>query len=80
MHELSITQELLRIITDRAREAGISKIHRITLKIGSYAGIVTDALLFSFEVLSRGSMTEGAEVVVEQGESDELQVVSFEGD
>ncbi len=80
MHELSITQELLRIIDEKAREAGVAQVHRVHLRIGRYAGVVEDALLFSFEVLSHDSITGGAEVRIEQTGGDELQVISFEGE
>ncbi len=62
MHELSIAEELLEIIETRAQGAGIGRVERITLKIGEYSGIMPEALEFAFEVLSRGKITEGAEI------------------
>ncbi|MBN2323848.1 MAG: hydrogenase maturation nickel metallochaperone HypA [Spirochaetes bacterium] len=62
MHELSIAEELLEIIETRARDAGIHRVERITLKIGEYSGIMPEALEFAFLVLSRGRCTEGAEI------------------
>lgn len=80
MHELSITEELLHIINEKALEAGISKVYEINLKIGEFSGIFSDALLFAFEVLSKDTITEGAIVKIEKSNGDELQVLSFEGD
>lgn len=66
MHELSIAEELLRIIDAEARKAEIRKVYRIDLRIGEFSGVVPDSLEFAFEVLSRGRVTEGARIVIEQ--------------
>lgn len=80
MHELSITEELLRIICRRAAEENITRITRVTLRIGRYSGVMEEALTFAFEVLSEGTMTEGAEIRIEESQGDELQVLHFEGE
>ena len=80
MHELSIAEELLNIITEKARQVGIQKISRIDLRIGEFSGVLPDALVFAFEMLSRDTMSQGARVKIEESECSELQVLSFEGD
>jgi hydrogenase nickel incorporation protein HypA/HybF len=65
MHELSIAEELLEIIETRAQGAGIGRVERITLRIGEYSGIMPEALEFAFSVLSRGRITEGAEIEIQ---------------
>jgi hydrogenase nickel incorporation protein HypA/HybF len=80
MHELSIAEELQKIIIEKASEAGIHTIERISLRIGEYSGILPDALIFAFEMISRDTITEHARIDIEQSEGSELQVLSFEGD
>jgi hydrogenase nickel incorporation protein HypA/HybF len=80
MHELSIAEELLNIITEKARQVGIRKISRIDLRIGEFSGVLPDALVFAFEMLSRDTMSQGARIEIEESEGSELQVLSFEGD
>lgn len=80
MHELSIAEELLQIITKKASQVGIGKIEQINLKIGEFSGILPDALIFAFEMLSKDTMTEGARIEIERSGGNELQVLSFEGD
>jgi hydrogenase nickel incorporation protein HypA/HybF len=80
MHELSIAESLLQIIKDRASEEGISRIHKINLKIGEYSGIFTDALIFAFEMIAKDTISEGALINIEKSPGDELQIMSFEGD
>lgn len=65
MHELSIAEELLEIITTRASQEGIRKVEKINLRIGEFSGIMPDSLEFAFEMLSKGTLTEGASVEIE---------------
>ena len=65
MHELSIAQELLEIITRRASQEGMGKVEKVNLRIGEFSGVMPDALEFAFEMLSKGTLTEGASVEVE---------------
>jgi hydrogenase nickel incorporation protein HypA/HybF len=80
MHELSIAEELLQIITKKALQVGIGKIERINLKIGQFSGVLPDALIFAFEMLTKDTVAQDAVVEIEQSEGSELQVLSFEGD
>ncbi|MCK4923484.1 MAG: hydrogenase maturation nickel metallochaperone HypA [Spirochaetes bacterium] len=80
MHELSIAEELLQIITNKALQVGIHKIEQINLKIGEFSGVLPDALVFAFEMLSKDTMTEGVRIEIERSGGNELQVLSFEGD
>lgn len=66
MHELSIAEELLEIIADNAEKAGVRKVTEVNLRIGDFSGILPEALEFAFQVLSRGKITEGAVLRIEQ--------------
>ena len=66
MHELSIAEELLKIIFENAIKAGIDKVSKVNLRIGAYSGIFPDSLEFAFEVLSQDKMTEGAQLIIER--------------
>ena len=43
----------------------MSKIKKIRLKIGEFASIVPDSLTFCFELVSRGTVAEGALLEIE---------------
>ncbi|ACZ62324.1 hydrogenase maturation nickel metallochaperone HypA [Dehalococcoides sp. THU3] len=60
MHELSITEELLKTIVAKAEEAKARKISRINLVIGEYAGVVEDSVKMCFDILSQDTMAKGA--------------------
>jgi hydrogenase nickel incorporation protein HypA/HybF len=66
MHELSIAEELLGIIVDKAEKAGVRKVVEVNLRIGDYSGILPEALEFAFQVLSHGKITDGAHLNIER--------------
>jgi hydrogenase nickel incorporation protein HypA/HybF len=57
-------QDALDIAEAQAREQGASRIHQLTLRVGALSGVVPDALEFAFEAVTRGSMAEGAALVL----------------
>jgi hydrogenase nickel incorporation protein HypA/HybF len=86
MHEVGIAQEVLSIVLEQAENQKVSRIHRITLRVGDQSGVVPEALEFAFEVVTRGTMAEEAELVLELSSADpaegrsgrELDVVAIE--
>lgn len=66
MHELSIAENIVRIV---ATEAQVSKAQRVTvvsLKVGDLSGVVKDALMFSFDIATQGTLLEGARLEIEE--------------
>ncbi len=66
MHELGLLQETLDVALEHAARHGARRVHRITLKVGDLSGVVTEALQFAFEVVTQGTIAEGARLVVER--------------
>jgi hydrogenase nickel incorporation protein HypA/HybF len=64
MHELSLTQSLVDIAEEHARRAGGAVIHSITLEVGELSGAVPEALEFAFDVCSKGTLAEGAALIL----------------
>jgi hydrogenase nickel incorporation protein HypA/HybF len=65
MHELSIAEELLSIIRDSAAKAGIRKVAVVNLRIGELSSILPDSLEFAFQILSQGTITDGARLSID---------------
>ena len=65
MHEFSITESLLNLALEKAREAEAGKITRINLIVGDMSGVVGDCVRFYFDALSRDTIADGAELVFE---------------
>ncbi len=66
MHEASIAASLLEIVSGQCRKGGFSRIESIHLKIGRASGIMTDALIFAFDVMKEESPAKGAVLEIEE--------------
>lgn len=60
MHEAGIASAALEIALDAAEREGAGRITRICLQVGRLSGVVPEALSFAFEVISHGTIAEGA--------------------
>jgi len=56
MHELSITQSMLDLVLEQAKNAGAKEVGKINLVLG----VVDRAVQFYFDFLSKGTPAEGA--------------------
>ncbi len=66
MHELSIAQNIVDILHEQMNIHNLSKIERVSLKVGALRNVVIESLSFSFNVLTSGSRLEGAHLEVEE--------------
>jgi hydrogenase nickel incorporation protein HypA/HybF len=63
MHELSVTESVLEIITRHAEQAGAKRIARVYLVVGELSSIVDDSVQFYFDFLAQDTLAKGAELV-----------------
>jgi hydrogenase nickel incorporation protein HypA/HybF len=61
MHELSIADALVEIVS---RHAQGRRVERVEIKIGHLRQVVPSSLEFAFELLAAGTCIEGAELLV----------------
>lgn len=61
MHELGITRNVVAICSEHAHGASVL---RVTLEIGRLSAVLPDALRFCFDICSRGTPLEGAELQI----------------
>lgn len=61
MHELGITRNIVAIVSEAAKGR---KVRRVTLEIGELSGVMTDAIVFCFDVVAQGTVVEGAELEI----------------
>jgi len=62
MHELPATQGLLDVALDAARKAGAQRVQFIDLVVGDLTSMVDDSIQFYFDIISRNTPAEGAEL------------------
>ncbi len=65
MHELSIAMSLVDRACEEVERLGGARIIAVHLRVGPLAGVVEDALTFSFDVVAADSAIAGARLVVE---------------
>lgn len=66
MHEASIAYELLNIAVNECSKNGYSKIETIKVVVGRATGVMTDALLFAFNVLKEDTIAKDATLIIEE--------------
>jgi hydrogenase nickel incorporation protein HypA/HybF len=66
MHELAITENLLDIALRHAEEADAKHIIRLNLIIGDLSSIVDESVEFYWDIVSEGTIAEGAELHFER--------------
>jgi len=65
MHELSIAQELIRIVVDEQKRHQFNTVEVIKIKAGGLSGIAPHALEFAFSVVREGTCAEQARLDIE---------------
>jgi hydrogenase nickel incorporation protein HypA/HybF len=59
MHELGITQNIVTMVSERAQAR---RVIRVTIVIGKLSAVCSQSIRFCFDVVSRGTVLEGAEL------------------
>ncbi|MDH6627740.1 hydrogenase nickel incorporation protein HypA/HybF [Streptomyces sp. LBL] len=66
MHEMSVALAVVDQVAEAAARAGdVTAVRSVRLQVGELAGVVPDALAFSFELACAGTLLEGAELITE---------------
>ena len=66
MHEMALSESVLQIVEANARAKGFSRVLKVCLEIGDLAGVDRDALRFSFEAVSAGTLADHATLEIRQ--------------
>lgn len=72
MHELAITENILKTALPKAEESGAKKILEVRLKIGELSGVVPECVQYYFDLIAKGTIAEGAKI---KAESIPVQIV-----
>lgn len=60
MHEMSISESIVGILEAEAARQHYARVKKVWLEIGPFSGIETEALRFTFDVVTRGTLAENA--------------------
>ena len=64
MHELPVTEQILKIVLDRARDGKASRVIRINLVIGELTSFAAESIQFYFDMLSKGTEAQDASLSI----------------
>ncbi|MEM6576021.1 MAG: hydrogenase maturation nickel metallochaperone HypA [Pseudomonadota bacterium] len=60
MHEMALSEGVLQIVQDSAAREGFSRVKAVWLEIGALAGVDPEAMRFTFDAVTRGTVAEQA--------------------
>lgn len=65
MHEMSLTEGVVRILEDQAAAHGFAKVKTVWLEIGELSTVVPESMEFCFDAVARGNpLTAGARLEI----------------
>jgi hydrogenase nickel incorporation protein HypA/HybF len=69
MHEAGVTERILEIVVEHAKEARAHRVTDVYLEVGEESGIDTDSVELHWPLLARGSVAEGATLHFDEAEA-----------
>lgn len=60
MHELSVTESLLKIAVEHAEKANATRVTDLNIVIGDLASMVDESIQFYWEIIAKGTVAEQA--------------------
>ena len=70
MHSSIVVQSILNVALETAEEYEAKGITEINVEIGQLTWITADQIRYIFEVLSKGTIAENAELIIKETESE----------
>lgn len=66
MHELSVTNGLLKLCIEEGERHNVKKINKVNIKVGELTGLVPNCISEYFNIVAKGTIAEGTEIVIEK--------------
>lgn len=66
MHELPVTENILKIVLEEGKKHNVQKISKIKIKIGELSDLVPDCINYYFALFSKGSIAQEAIIEIEK--------------
>jgi hydrogenase nickel incorporation protein HypA/HybF len=70
MHEMALAESIVDLVREQARRDMFARVQTIRLSIGRLSHVEPRALEFGFEVVARGTIADGAALVIERPEGE----------
>jgi hydrogenase nickel incorporation protein HypA/HybF len=71
MHEMALCEAIVQMLEDQAKEHAYTRVKRVRLSVGPLSCVEPEALQFSFDACTRGTLADGAslEILNAEGEA-----------
>jgi hydrogenase nickel incorporation protein HypA/HybF len=66
MHELALSESIIDLVVNCARQERIARVSRVVVEIGVAASVEPQALLFCFSIAAADTVAAGAELVIDR--------------
>ena len=66
MHEMALTESIVEIAVEAAKNQGADKVTRVFVEIGELSCVEPEALQFCFAAVAAGTLAEGASLEIER--------------
>lgn len=66
MHEVSIIENVIKIVLEKAIENKFTKVNKVSLKIGELSGVMPESLNFAFKSCTIETLLEGSTLEIER--------------
>jgi hydrogenase nickel incorporation protein HypA/HybF len=57
---------MVEVALERAALAGAERVQRMMVRIGAESGVVPEVITFAFDIATRGTIAEGAQLEIEE--------------
>lgn len=62
MHEMSLCEGVLQVLETEASKQGFNKVKAVWLEIGDLSSVEPEAMLFSFDVVTKNTLADSAKL------------------
>ena len=68
MHEMALAQGIVEIVQEHARRDAFTRVRTVRIEIGALSHVDPRAIAFGFDVVTRGTVAEGAALAIDRPE------------
>jgi hydrogenase nickel incorporation protein HypA/HybF len=65
MHELSVAQQLVELVSETLADQAPLRVRSVRLRLGPLSGVVAEALLFAYDAATAGTALQGSTLEIE---------------
>ncbi|RLA23725.1 MAG: hydrogenase maturation nickel metallochaperone HypA [Gammaproteobacteria bacterium] len=64
MHEMSLCEGILQVLEAESKTQSFKRVKTVTLEIGELSSIEVEAMIFSYDVVTRNTLADGSKLCI----------------